>query len=71
MDGQNQFARATAFAGQTVQRLEREGLKLDEAKRLVAAVINEEELVIRKGERAFDEEGFIQRLRRLPKMKTP
>jgi hypothetical protein len=66
MDAPNQFARATVFAGKTVRRLKREGLPADEAKRLVAAVINEEELVIRKGERAFDEKGFIGRLRQLP-----
>jgi hypothetical protein len=66
VDAPNQFARATVFAGQTVRRLEREGLTVDEAKRLVAAVINEEELVVRSGERAFDEEGFVKRLRRLP-----
>jgi hypothetical protein len=66
MDAPNQFARATAIAGQTVRRLEREGLSIDEAKRLVTAVINEEELVIRKGGRAFDEKGMIERLRRLP-----
>lgn len=66
MDAPNQFTRATAFAGQTVRRLERDGLPADEAKRLVAAVINEEEIVIRKGERSFDEKGFIERLRQLP-----
>jgi hypothetical protein len=67
MDAPNQFARATVMAGKTVRRLEREGLTVDEAKRLVAAVINEEELVIRKGGRAFDEGGFVERLRKLPK----
>ena len=71
MDAPNQFARATAFAGQTVRRLQREGLSADEAKRLVSAVINEEELVIWKGERAFDETGFIERLRWLPNASPP
>ncbi|HLX71026.1 MAG TPA: hypothetical protein VKV04_15475 [Verrucomicrobiae bacterium] len=66
MDASNQFTQATIVAGQTVRRLEREGLSVDEAKRLVAGMINEEESKVMKGERAFDEKGFIERLRRLP-----
>ncbi len=66
MDAPNQFTRATVSAGQTVRRLEREGLSVDEAKRLVAGMINEEESKVMKGERAFDEKGFIERLRQLP-----
>jgi hypothetical protein len=46
MDAPNQFTRAAGVAGQTVRRLQREGLTAEEAKRLVSTVINEEELCI-------------------------
>ena len=67
----NQYTRASAFAGQTVRRLERGGISAEEARRLVVAVINEEEIEIRKGERAFDEKGMIERLRQLPQVNPP
>ncbi len=62
----NEFARATVLAGQTVKRLEREGISADEARRLVVGVINAEEAAVTKGRRPFDEVRLVKQLRRLP-----
>ncbi len=66
MDESNQYLRATLLAHETVERLQREGHSADEAKRLVAAVINAEEFALMKGRHSFDEGRFSERLRRLP-----
>ena len=66
MDELNQYTRATVLAGETVQRLQREGCSADEAKRLVAAVINAEEFALMKGRHSFDLARFSERLRQLP-----
>ena len=66
MDESNQYTRATLLAGETVQRLQREGYSADEAKRLVTAVINAEEFALMKGRHSFDEARFSERLRQLP-----
>jgi hypothetical protein len=65
MNEANQYFRATLLARQTVERLQQQGLPADEAKRLVAAVINAEEFAVMKGHHAFDEARFIERLREL------
>jgi hypothetical protein len=66
MDESNQYFRATLLARETVERLRREGHSADEAKRLVAAVINAEEFALIKGRHSFDEVRFSERLRQLP-----
>jgi len=66
MDDSNQYSRATLLARETVERLRREGQSPDEARRLVAAVINAEEFAIMKGRHSFDEARFSERLRQLP-----
>ena len=66
MDRSNQFTEAAIFAGQTVKRLQREGHSADDAKRMVAEVINAEEFVVTTGRHSFDAERFIERLRQLP-----
>jgi len=65
MNQPNQFSRSTILAGQTVRRLCREGVSLDEAKRLVVQVINLEEAKMNRQRRAFDETGMVERLNRL------
>jgi len=62
----NPFSRSTILAGQTVRRLNRNGVSLDEAKRLVAQVINSEEAEMNQLRRGFDEAGMAERLNRLP-----
>ena len=66
MDESNQYSRATLLAGETVQRLQREGHSFDDAKRLVAAMINAEEFALMKGRHSFDLARFSERLRQLP-----
>lgn len=66
MDDSNQYCRATLLARETVERLQRAGHSAEEAKRLVAAVINAEEFALRKGRHSFDEARFSERLRQLP-----
>jgi hypothetical protein len=66
MDDSSQYSRATFLARETVGRLRREGHSTDEAKRMVAAVINAEEFAVMKGRHTFDEARFIERLRQLP-----
>ena len=66
MDDMNQYFRATLAAGETVKRLQREGHSIDEAKRMVTAVINAEEFAVRTGRHSFDESRCIERLRQLP-----
>lgn len=62
----NPYARATILAGQTVRRLRRAGHSSEEAKRLVATIINAEESAMLKGRRVFDEARIVDRLNRLP-----
>ena len=66
MDDPSQYTRATILARDTVERLQREGHSVDEAKRMVVAVINAEEFAVMKGRHSFDETRFIERLRQLP-----
>ena len=66
MDESGQCFRATVLARDTVDRLRQEGHSADEAKRMVAAVINAEEFAVMKGRHTFDEARFIERLRQLP-----
>jgi hypothetical protein len=66
MDELNQYFRATVLARETVERLQREGHSADEAKRLVAAVINAEEFAVIKGRHSFEKARFSERLRQLP-----
>ncbi len=66
MDESDQYFRATLLARETVERLQREGHSADEAKRLVTAVINAEELALMQGRHSFDETRFTERLRQLP-----
>ena len=66
MDESEQYLPGTLLARGTVERLQREGHSADEAKRLVAAVINAEEFALRKGRHSFDEARFSERLRQLP-----
>lgn len=66
MDDMNQYRRATIVAGETVERLRLAGHSDEEAKRMVAAVINTEEFAVMKGRQTFDETRFIERLRQLP-----
>ena len=66
MDESNQYFRATLLARETVERLQREGHSADDAKRLVAAVINAEEFALMKGRHSFDLARFTERLRQLP-----
>jgi len=66
MDDLNEYSRATILARQTVDRLRREGHSSDEAKRMVAAVINAEEFAAMKGRHTFDRARFIERLHQLP-----
>jgi hypothetical protein len=68
MDQANEFYRATVLAGKTVKRLQREGVPVDEAKRLVAAVINAEESLILKHRQSFNEARVTERLQQLPEM---
>jgi hypothetical protein len=65
MDDFNQYSRATILARETVDRLQQEGHSADEAKRMVAAVINAEEFAVMKGRHTFDETRFIERLHQL------
>jgi hypothetical protein len=62
----NQFARATILVGRTVRRLLGEGCPAEEAKRLVAQVIDSEEIEMPRQRRPFDEAGMTERLKRLP-----
>ena len=66
MDESNQWVRASFLARETFERLQREGQSADEAKRLVAAVINAEEFALMKGRHSFDEARFSERLHQLP-----
>jgi hypothetical protein len=66
MDESNQYFRATLLARETVELLQQEGHSADEAKQLVAAVINAEEFALMKGRHSFDEARFTERLRQLP-----
>jgi hypothetical protein len=66
MDDMNQYRRATIVARETVERLQRDGHSMDEAKRMVVAVINAEEPGVMKGRHSFDERRFIERLHHLP-----
>ena len=66
MGPSNQFFQASVFAGKTVERLQREGHSADEAKRMVAAVINAEEFAVMTGRHSFDATRFSERLRQLP-----
>ena len=66
MDEINQYFRPTHLAGETVERLQREGHSAEEARRLVTAVINAEEFAVMKGRHSFDEARFIEQLRQLP-----
>jgi hypothetical protein len=66
MEKSNRYFRATLLASETVERLQREGHSADDAKRLVAAVINAEEFALMKGRHSFDEARFSERLRQLP-----
>lgn len=66
MDDMNQYFQATLVAGETVERLQREGHSFDEAKRMVNAAINAEEFAVSTGRHAFDKTRFIERLRQLP-----
>jgi hypothetical protein len=61
----NPFLRATILAGQTVQRLRREGVALEHAKQWVAQVINSEEAEMNRLRRPFDEARMAERLKRL------
>jgi hypothetical protein len=62
----NQFSRSTILAAQTVRRLLREGCPAEESERLVAQVINLEEVEMLKRRRPFEEAGMTERLKRLP-----
>ena len=66
MDESNQWVRASFLARETFERLQRQGQSADEAKRLVAAVINAEEFALLKGRHSFDEARFSERLHQLP-----
>ncbi len=66
MDDFNQYSRVTILTRETVDRLQREGQSVDEARRMVAAVVNAEEFAVMKGRHTFDEARFIERLHRLP-----
>jgi hypothetical protein len=62
----NEYSRATIIAGRTFKRFQKEGISDAEAKRLVAAVINQEEAEMKKQNRPFDEAVFLQRMHQLP-----
>lgn len=66
MDDMNQYRRATIVARETVERLQRDGHSVAEAKRMVVGVINAEEPGVMNGRHSFDERRFIERLRHLP-----
>jgi hypothetical protein len=66
MDDTSQYFRASVVAGETFKRLQQEGHSVDEAKRMVAAVIKAEEFAVRTGRHSFDESRCIERLRQLP-----
>jgi len=66
MDESNQYFRATLLARETFERLQRAGLSAEDAKRLVAKVINTEEFALMNGRHSFDEARFTERLRQLP-----
>lgn len=66
MNDSNPYLRATVLAAETTQRLQREGHSADEAKRMVAAVINAEEFALRTARHSFDETRFAERLHQLP-----
>ena len=66
MNRANPFSRSTILAGQTVRRLIRDGVSLDEAKRLVVGVINSEEAETNRQRRPFDEARTVERLNQLP-----
>lgn len=62
----NQYTRATVLARETVERLQREGHSHDEARRMVAAVIDTEALAVMTKRHTFDEDRFMERLNQLP-----
>jgi len=66
MNQSNQFVRSSILAVQTVRRLCRDGVSLDEAKRMVMQVINSEEAEMSRQRRLFDEARMAERLNRLP-----
>jgi len=66
MNQSNQFVRSSILAVQTVRRLCRDGVSLDEAKRMVMQVINSEEAEMSRQRRSFDEARMAERLNRLP-----
>lgn len=61
----NEFSRATIHAGQTFNRLQKQGHSDEAARRMVAGVIDAEEAEVGKRNRPFDEAGFVERLRQL------
>jgi hypothetical protein len=66
MDESNQYFRATVVSRETVERLRQEGHSVEEAKRMVVAVINAEEFAVMKSRHSFDEARIVERLRQLP-----
>lgn len=52
----------------TYQRLLSEGFPKDEAIRLIACVVSNEIYHMMKEQRPFDEKGFVEMLKKLPKM---
>jgi hypothetical protein len=66
MNDSNQYSRATLLARDAVERLRSEGYSPEDAKRMVAAVIDAEEFAVMKGRHSFDETRFAERLRQLP-----
>ena len=66
MNDPNQYQRATILARETVERLQRQGLRIEAAKRLVTTVINAEEFAAISDRHGFDEACFGERLRQLP-----
>jgi hypothetical protein len=62
----DQYVLATLLARGAVERLKRQGHSVDEARKMVAAVIHVEEYGISKGAHSFDVTRFGDRLRELP-----
>jgi hypothetical protein len=66
MNDANPYHRAALLARDAVDWLGREGLSLEDAKRMVTVVINAEEFAVMKARHSFDESRFAERLGQLP-----
>ena len=66
MNDTEKCRRAAIIAGETVERLQREGYSSEDAQKMVLDIIRSEAQAMTRGNHMFDEAHCIERLRQLP-----